>query len=693
VADVLHGTSVADPFRWLEDLNSAATADWVRAQNAFTESWFANGGAQRAQLRERLTALWNYPRVAVPTRLRNGVLFYQRNSGLQKQDEIVARSSLTTPPRVVIDPNLLSPDGSTALTQYAPSPDGRFVAYALSEGGADWQDVRVHALRAATDLPEVLRWVRFSAFSWTADSKGFFYSRYPARDERTKLSQTLEHHALYYHRVGTPQEQDVLVYARPDLPSWFVFGSTSDDGRYLFIVLSAGADSRNRLYAADLGDPRAPAVGARVVPIAEDDAAEYSVIGSLGTVAYLRTDAAAPHKKIVAVDLRRPNRARWRTIIAEGRSPIAGAALTKTMLVVHRLADVRSALSVYSHAGSPLGTIALPGAGSVTALSATTHFAGFSYAYTSSLSPSKVYRWDAATRRNVAFEPSEKAFDAKPYETFQTFARSRDGTRVPIAVTLRKGLPRDGSTPTLLYAYGGFAINILPSFSPAIAGWLEMGGAYATATLRGGAEYGEAWHRAGMLEKKQNVFDDFIAAAEHLIGEGITSPPKLAIQGASNGGLLVGAVMTQRPELFGVAIPEVGVLDMLRYHRFTGGAAWATEYGSADEPDAFKYLLAYSPLHHVKPGTCYPATLITTADHDDRVVPSHSFKFAATLQAAQGCDKPVFIRVETHGSHGYRPTDKLIAETADVWTFAAAHLGLVPPPRRAEHGRDLKGTR
>ena len=674
VVETLHGTPVADPYRWLESLNAPETGEWIAAQNLVTERYLASL-PQRAVLRDRLTALWNYPRVSLPTRLANGVLFYRRNSGLQKQFVVLARSSPSTPAKVILDPNTLSPDGSVALSQYEPAPDGRHVAYALSPGGADWQDVKIRQVRTGKDLAETLQWVRFSGLAWTRDGKGFFYSRYPARSDAEKLSAALEHQKVYYHRLGTPQEQDVLVYERPDLPTWFINASVSEDGRYLFVYMAKGADSRNRLYVADLGDPKAPNVAAAPVPVVEEDDGEFAVIGNVGSTLYVSTDLGAPRRKVVAISLAERARSKWRTILPEGAHTIENVHLTKTHLVVTRLVDVRGELSLYTLDGKGAGKVSLPGIGTVAGVSTSRDFSGFYYAFTSPLYPTTVFRYDIATRGNVPFDAPTMAFDPSRYETTQRFATSKDGTRVPYFVTHRKGLPLDGANPTMLYAYGGFSVSLLPSFSPSNVAWMEQGGVWVTASLRGGGEYGEAWHQAGMRDKKQHVFDDFIAVAEQLIADKVTSSAHLTIEGGSNGGLLVGAVMTQRPELFAVALPAVGVLDMLRYHKFTGGAAWATEYGSADEADAFPYLLGYSPLHNVKAGTCYPATLITTADHDDRVVPSHSFKFAATLQAAQatqGCDRPVLIRVETQGSHGYRPTDKLIAETADVLAFALA---------------------
>jgi prolyl oligopeptidase len=671
--DDYHGTRVADPYRWLEDLNSEKTAEWVKGQNAVTETYLSSI-PQRAALLKRMTALWNYPRTTVPKRLASNVLFYQRNSGLQRQGVVVARASAETPPKVIIDPNKMWPAGDTALAQFEPAPDGRHVAYGVAAGGADWQDVRIRRVRDGRDLTDVLRWVRFSGLSWTKDGKGFFYSRYPERDEATKLSAALEHQKVYYHRLGTPQSADVLVFERPDLPTWFVSGTVSEDGRYLFLYLSRGADARNRLYVMELGDPKAPNPKGRIRPIVEQDDGEYSVIGNVGATVYLRTDLGAPRRRVVAVDLARPARANWKTIVPQGPSAIAEVGLTKSALVVNRLVDVSSELSLVSLQGRAMGRVPLPGPGSVAGLGTTQDAASFYFAFTSHLYPTTVLRYDATTKKSTPFERRKLAFEPSGFETHRVFAQSKDGTRIPLFVSHRKGLERTGQNPTLLYAYGGFAVDLVPSFSPAALAWMEQGGVFVTASLRGGAEYGEEWHQAGMKEKKQNVFDDFIGAAEFLIKEKYTSPDRLVINGGSNGGLLVGAVMTQRPELFAVAMPQVGVLDMLRYHKFTGGAAWAPEYGSADDPEAFRYLSAYSPLHRIQPGTCYPATIVTTADHDDRVVPSHSYKFTATLQRAQGCEKPVLIRVETKGSHGYRPTDRLIAEMADLMSFALSQV-------------------
>ncbi|MGQ0766648.1 MAG: prolyl oligopeptidase family serine peptidase [Gemmatimonadota bacterium] len=676
VVDTIHGVAVADPYRWLEDPNSSETADWVRAQNLLSRE-VLGAMPMTAVFRSSLTKLWNRPRTGLPRRLRNGVIFHTRNSGLQRQDVVVARSSAASPPRVILDPNELSPDGSVALAQYSPSPEGRLLAYALSRGGADWQEVHIRDVRTGADLADRLEWVRFSALSWTSDGGGFFYSRYPARRQDELLTAPLGDHALWYHRVGTPQSEDVLIVERRDLPGWFVFAEVSDDGRYLFIMLSRGAEVRNRLHLVDLGTGAEPNVRSPVIPLVDSDDGEYTVLGNSGTTLFVRTDAGAPRRRIVAIDVARPARENWRTVVPEGPHAIDLAAATRSSIVVTRLVDVASEVSVHSLAGQRLAGVTLPGRGTVSGISASGHSPGFFLEFSSPIHPTGIYTHDAAGRGTAFASPAQGA-DSARFETTLHFATSKDGTRVPLVITARKGLPRDRSTATMLYGYGGFSVNMLPTFSPAITAWVEAGGAFATAILRGGAEYGEEWHRAGMLGRKQNVFDDFIATAEYLVSSGISAPGRIAIRGGSNGGLLVGAVMTQRPELFAAAIPQVGVLDMFRFHRFTGGAAWTPEYGNPDDPAAFEWLSRYSPLQNLRAGTCYPATLVTTADHDDRVVPGHSFKFAAALQHVQGCDRPVLIRIEAAGSHGYRPVDRQIDESADILSFAAAHTGLIP---------------
>ena len=672
-----HGTKVADPYRWMEDLNSKEVADWVAAENKLTFGYLESLPIRDA-LRKRITELWNYPKTALPV-LEAGRLYYRKNSGLQKQSPIYMRATVAASPTLLIDPNqdnAFWKNGDVALASFSPSPDGKYLAYTTSEGGADWQTVHVLDIAAKKDLDDQVNWMRFSGLSWTKDGKGFFYSRYPEPPQGRALAAALSGQALYYHRVGTPQPQDILIYERKDLPTWFVGGGVTEDGRYLLVQLAQGSDNKNRLYFADLGDPQQPNVKAPIVPIVESDDAEYSPFGNTGTTLFLRSDKDAPNRKVIAIDVRAPERANFKTIVPEQKQAIETVAFIGGRIVAEYLVDVQSRVSMFSPEGKPLGELALPGTGTMAGLSGREDSATIFYAFTSPLYPTTVFAYDPATRQSTPFEAAKPPIDVTKFETKQLFATSRDGTRVPFFLTARKGLALNGQNPAMLYGYGGFSITTAATYRTDVPAWLELGGIWVTANMRGGAEYGEAWHQAGMLGKKQNVFDDFIAVAEYLIKERYTSPAKLAIMGGSNGGLLVGAVMEQRPDLFAVALPAVGVMDMLRYDEFTGGRAWRTEYGSSSDPEQFKYLIKYSPLHNIKSGTCYPATLVTTADHDDRVVPSHSFKFTAALQKAQSCDKPILIRVETAGSHGYRPTNKRIEEVADQWAFTSAQMGL-----------------
>ena len=680
VVDDYHGTKVPDPYRWMEDLDSEDVAAWVAAQDAVTNRYLANLPA-RGHFKERISVLWDYPKTTIPT-VEAGTLFYRQNSGLQKQAPIYMRAGLDAKPQLLIDPNVLWPDGATSLSTYAPSPDARYLAYTTAEGGADWQTVHVKDLGSGKDLPDTVQWMRFSGLSWTKDAKGFFYSRYPEPPKGKALQAALSGQALYYHRVGTAQAEDRLIYERKDLPTWFIFGAVTEDGRYLLVSLGEGSSNNNRLYLVDLGDPKQPNVTATVQPVIETDGAEFSPIGNVGSVLYLRSDQQAPNRKIIAVDALKPQPSEWQTIVPERKEAIETVALIGGRIVAEYLVDVQSRVSMFDLKGASLGDITLPSTGVLAGLAGREDSPTIWYIFTSPLYPSTVFAYDPKAGKSTPFEAPKSPIDVSQFETKQLFAPSRDGTKVPFFMTARKGLARDGSNPTMLYGYGGFSASMVPTYRAEVPAWLEQGGIFVSANMRGGAEYGEAWHKAGMLEKKQNVFDDFIAVAEYLVKEKFTSPAKLGIMGGSNGGLLVGAVMEQRPDLFAVALPAVGVMDMLRYDRFTGGKAWVTEYGSSSDPKQFTFLIKYSPLHNLKPGTCYPATLVTTADHDDRVVPSHSFKFTAALQAAQGCDRPVLIRVETAGSHGYRPTDKRIAELADQWAFTAAQMSLPPPSSR-----------
>jgi prolyl oligopeptidase len=674
VVDNYFGRSVPDPYRSLEDPDAPATSAWVEAENSLTHGYL-DQLPRRDSIRTRLTAMWDYPKVQVPVR-EAGQIWYRKNSGLQKQAVLYRKPGLGAAPVTVLDPNVLSPDGSTAISQWSVSPDGGTLAYTTATGGSDLLDIHLRNLATGRDLSDLLRQIKFTDISWTRDSKGFYYSRFRGSAERANLKDANTHHQLWYHPVGSTSER--LVFERPDDSTAWVGGNVSDDGRWLYVYSGSGT-TNNRLWIADLKDSRRPDFRAAPAPVVTAEDAFNNPLGVVGSSLYIYTNWQAPRGRVMAATIGDSARAHWRTIIPEGPDVVSGVLLVGDRLAVTYLVDVQSRVRLFNLDGTMQQEVPLPDVGTADNLSGRNGGSDFFFAFSSYLRPTSIYRYDLRAGRLEPFEPSKASFDPTPFETRATFYQSKDGTRIPIFITARKGLARNGSHPTMLYGYGGFDISITPFFSPAVATWLELGGVYAVANLRGGGEYGEAWHRAGMRDKKQNVFDDFIAAAEFLVQEGYATPSTLAIRGGSNGGLLVGAAMTQRPDLFAVALPAVGVMDMLRYQRFTGGQLWADEYGSSNDSSAVKYLLAYSPLHNLKSGTCYPATLVTTADHDDRVVPGHSFKFAATLQAAQGCTRPVLIRVEKAGSHGYRPTDRVIAETADVYAFALENLRATVP--------------
>jgi prolyl oligopeptidase len=677
VVDNYFGTKVADPYRWMEDLNAPDVKQWVEAENAVTFKYL-DALPVRDALKKRITELWNYPKVT-PPRYQGRHWFYNRNSGLQRQSVVFTRETLNGSETVALDPNSLSPDGSVALSGFVPAPDALHFAYGQSEGGSDWSTYYVRELGSGKQLPDVIRWVKFSELAWTEDGKGFFYGRYPEPRAGKALEDAVRDKKIYYHALGTDQSADRLIYERAEEPALFIDADTDETGRYLFFFTNKGTSNKNELFVKDLVNPLAPKLDAPVRALYPGHTAAYDPLGVVNGTLYLLTDRQAPNKKVVAVPIDRPDAANWKTIVPESKNSIESARLIAGKLAVNALVDVASEVRFYNLDGSPAGRIATPGLGSVTGPVGRFGRPEIFYTFTSPLYPATVFRFDLAAGTSTPFEAPKLTFDPSLYTTERVFATSKDGTRVPLFITHRKDLKKDGSNPTMLYGYGGFDISEVPRFRPDVPAILERGGVYATANMRGGGEYGEAWHEAGMFDRKQHVFDDFIAAAEYLVRERYASPQTLGIMGGSNGGLLVGVVEQQRPDLFAVALPAVGVMDMLRYHKFTGGAAWATEYGSADKEKDFAYLYKYSPLHNVKPGTCYPATLVTTADHDDRVVPSHSFKFAAAMQGAQACGKPVLIRIETQGSHGYRPTDKRIAELADEWAFALANMKARPP--------------
>ncbi len=678
--DDYHGTKVADPYRWLEDPDSPESREWIEAENKITFDYLSKI-PERARIRQRLTELWNYERFGIPSK-EGDRYFLTRNDGLQNQNVLYTMENLDSTPRLLLDPNKLSQDGTVALKGVAISEDGEYMAYGLSTAGSDWEEWRVRKVSTAEDTDDILKWVKFSGASWTKDGAGFFYSRYDEPKESEKLKSVNYYQKLYFHKLGTPQSQDVLVYHKPDQKEWGIHGNVTDDGRYLIISISQGTDVKNRVYYKELPQPTnlrdlAYEQGAPVVPLLNAFDASYNFVGNDGSVFWFMSDLNAPRGEVIAIDSRNPERARWKVIIPEAKDTLRSVEVVNHQFIASYMQDAKSAVSIFDVAGKKVRDLPLPGIGTVGGFTGKPKDAETFYAFTSFTAPGSIYRYDLRSGESSIFRAPKLKYDPSQYETEQVFYNSKDGTRVPMFLVHKKGVKFDGQNPTLLYAYGGFNISLTPSFSVSTIVWLEMGGVYAQPNLRGGGEYGEEWHQAGTKLRKQNVFDDFIAAAEWLIEHKVTSREKLAISGGSNGGLLVGACLTQRPDLYGAALPAVGVMDMLRFHKFTIGWAWTSDYGSADNSDEFKAIHRYSPLHNVRPGVRYPATLVTTADHDDRVVPAHSFKFAATLQAAQAGDKPVLIRIETKAGHGAgKPTSKIIDEAADRLAFLVKELGV-----------------
>lgn len=675
VVDDYHGTKVPDPFRPLEDPDAPATRRWVERQNALTER-FLSAVPTRGAIRGRLESLWNYPRVSAPFKEGEKV-FFLKNDGLQNQAVLHVVDRPGGRARVLLDPNRLSRDGTVSVAALSVSRDGKRLAYAISDGGSDWNTWRVKEVDSGRDTGDVLKWVKFSGAAWTPDGKGFYYSRYDAPAKGKELESVNKDQKLYHHRLGTPQESDRLVYARPDDPELGFGAEVTDDGRWLVVTVWKGTDRRNRLYVKDLRKDDAP-----VVRLLDDFDAHYELVGSDGSVLYLKTDKDAPRSRLVAVDAGKEGPPRLRTVVPQSEAVLEGASLVGDRFVLRLLKDASSRVRLHRLDGSLEREVALPGLGSVSGFAGRREQKETWYAYTSFSDPGTVYRYDVEKGTSELFHRPPLGFSPEEIETSQVFVPSKDGTKVPLFLVRRKGLAPDGKAPTYLYGYGGFGIAMTPAFSVKVLALVERGGVFAQACLRGGSEYGEEWHRAGMLESKQNVFDDFVACAEWLVANGVTKPSRLAIGGGSNGGLLVGAVLNQRPDLFGAAVPSVGVMDMLRFQKFTIGWGWISDYGSSDDPKQLPWLLAYSPLHNLRKGTRYPAVLVVTADHDDRVVPAHSFKYAAALQEAQGGEAPVLIRVETRAGHGAgKPTTKQIEEAADVLAFLDATLGGFDPPR------------
>ncbi len=677
--DDYHGTKVADPYRWLEEdvRKSPEVAAWVEAENKVTFAYLKSI-PERETIRRRLTELWNYEKFSTPAKA-GGRYFFMKNDGLQNQSVLYVMDSLNGTPRALLDPNQWSKDGTVALAGLAISDAGRYLAYAVAEAGSDWQTWRVLAVDGAKVLGDEIKWSKYSGSSWTKDGKGFFYSRYPEPKPGVEFQSLTLNQKVYYHRVGTSQADDVLVYERPDHPDWNVHGDATEDGRYLVITISKGTAHKYRIAYKDLTEPYG--LPTELIDNFEN---QYTFAGNDGPVFYFQTDLDAPRGRVVAVDVRKPERANWREVIPQAAESLEQVGFVGNMLVAHYLKDARTQVKMYTTDGGLVREVEFPGIGSASGFGGKRSQTETFYTFSSFATPPTVYRYNLITGKSSVFRQAQVKFNPADYEVKQVFYQSKDGTRVPMFLSYKKGIKLDGSNPTLLYGYGGFSIPLTPAFSVSRVAWMEMGGVFAQANLRGGSEYGEEWHLAGTKLHKQNVFDDFIAAAQWLIDRHYTRPEKLAIQGGSNGGLLVGAVETQRPELFGACLPAVGVMDMLRFQKFTAGRFWVDDYGSSDNPEEFKALRAYSPYHNIKKGTRYPATLVTTADTDDRVVPGHSFKFAAALQYAQAGDAPVLIRIETRAGHGAgKPTAKMIEEVADQWAFLVKNLKMELPNGKA----------
>lgn len=663
--DNLHGTIVKDPYRWLESdvRESEEVAKWVEQQSEFARNYLDALPARRV-FAARLSKLYDYPRYSAPSR-KGGHYFYYKNDGLQDQAVLYLADSPTEDGRVLLDPNTWSEDGTVSLSTFSASEDGTLAAYAKSSSGSDWKTIHVMEIDSGKQLDDTLDWVRFGGIRWDHKGEGFYYSRYPQPEEGEEFQSVALNQKLCYHRLGDDQSADRVVYERPDEPEWTFGVSVTDDGKLLVLSIYSGTDPQNQVWLKSATDP-----AAEWKPVVDNFDHEYALLASDTQKLYFLTDEDAPQKKLVAIDRNDPSQTT--EIVPESNATLVDGDLIGGRLIVQYLRDVHADVQLFATDGKPLGAVELPGIGSASGFSGKPEHSETFYTFTNSVTPTSVYRYDLTTGKSELIRKPAIDFDPDQYEVKQVFYASKDGTKIPMTIAHRRDLPLNGDNPTLLYAYGGFNISITPGFSVDYATWMEQGGVVAIANLRGGGEYGEAWHQAGKKENKQNVFDDFIAAAEWLVDSKYTSADKLAIRGGSNGGLLVGAVMTQRPELFGACLPAVGVHDMLRFHKFTAGQFWRTEYGSADEPDELPYLLAYSPYHNVKPGTHYPPTMVTTADTDDRVVPMHSFKFAAALQHAQAGDAPILLRVEIKAGHGAgTPVSKRIDQAADMWAFLA----------------------
>lgn len=670
--DNYHGTMVHDPYRWMEEapLNKETEA-WIESENQLTDSYFATISAERDAIKKRLTELWNYERYSAPSKVAKGFYIYSKNDGLQNQSVLYRASTISDPGKVFFDPNKLSSDGTAALSDSSFSDDGKLWAYGIARSGSDRTEWKVMNVQTGELLPDTLRPNRQGGISWLKDNSGFFYSRFPDAKQGAELKSETYFQKLYFHKLGTSQDDDAVIYERPDNKEYFVGSEVSEDGNWLIITVGKGTERMNMVYFKNLTMQKAG-----ILPLVTNLNNSYSFIGNDGSVFYFQTDKDAARGKVVKVDVLAKDPV-WSDVVPEAAETLNGVNFLNDQLVLNYLKDAHTLIKIYQPDGKFVRDVSLPGIGSAGGFGGKRADTETFYTYSSYNAPPTIYRYDMKTGKSTLFRKANVKFDGSKYTVEQVFYRSKDGTRVPMFITYKKGIKLDGRNPTILYGYGGFNIAITPGFSVARVPWLEMGGIYAVANLRGGSEYGKEWWANGAKLKKQNVFDDFIAAAEWLIANKYTSTPKLAIQGGSNGGLLVGAVLNQRPDLFGAALPAVGVMDMVRFPKFTIGWAWTSDYGSPDDPEEFKALYAYSPLHNIKPGTKYPATLVTTSDHDDRVYPAHSFKYAATLQQAQAGDAPILIRIETKAGHGAgKPTSKVIQEQADIYGFLMKNLGM-----------------
>ncbi len=666
--ETLHGIEIADPYRWLEEIDSEASRKWVTEQSAYAKAWFGSLKGREKTIK-RLTELWSYDKFGIPRRKADKVFFTKQKS-LQNQPVLYLKGDNKAEPEVLVDPNALSKDGTISLSSWSVNDQGTLVAYAISKAGSDWQEWRVRDIETGKDLPDRIEWAKFSGASWSPDGKGFCYSRYDAPLAGEEFKSANHYHKIYYHRVGEPQSKDRLLYERKDEKEWNFGGEFSEDGRYLVVSVFGGDFGVNALFYKDLKSGHSP-----VIELFDKFDAAYSYLGNDGRVFYLKTTKDAAKGRVVAVDLHKPEPHQWREIVRESKHKLQSASLVGSTLIVRYLEDVKSRVSIYNLEGTKLRDVSMEQIVSARGFGGSRKDTSTFYSVTAFTQPTTIYEYDIATDKSTAFAVPDLDIP-KNIETKQIFFESKDGTRIPMFLVHKSGLRRNGRNPTLLYGYGGFNISLAPRFSPSNIYWLEKGGVYAVPNLRGGGEYGENWHLAGNLYNKQNVFDDFIAAAEWLIENDYTNPSKLAISGRSNGGLLVAACLTQRPDLFGAVDAGVGVLDMLRFDKFTIGWAWKGEYGDPAKANPFKNLLAYSPLHNLKKGTRYPPTLITTADHDDRVFPAHSFKFGAALQWAQNGKAPVLVRIDIDAGHGAgKPTSMIIEETADRWAFIEKALG------------------